>query len=82
MDQEGIYRKSGGTAQTKQVREGFEADGNYDISDPDLDIHSVTSAMKQYLRQMKIPLITHDSYQPFLDAGSKYCSKLTLSANH
>jgi Rho-type GTPase-activating protein 1/2 len=71
MDQEGIYRKSGGNAQTKQVREGFEADSNYDISDPDLDIHSVTSAMKQYLRQLHVPLITHEAYQAFLDSGSK-----------
>jgi len=69
MDVEGIYRKSGGTNQVKTVQAGFEQDGHYDISDPDLDIHAVTSALKQYFRKLPIPLITYDVYETFLEAG-------------
>ena len=55
MDVEGIYRKSGGASQVNQVRSGFETDGEHDISDPDLDIHSVTSALKNYFRRLPVP---------------------------
>lgn len=71
MDMEGIYRKSGGSGQVKQVQQGFEKDGHhFDISDPDLDIHAVTSALKQYFRKLPTPLITYDVYETFLEAGS------------
>ena len=69
MDMEGIYRKSGGAGQVKIVQQGFEKDGNYDISDPDLDIHSVTSALKQYFRKLPTPLIAYDAYESLLEAG-------------
>ena len=69
MDIEGVYRKSGGSGQVKIVQQGFEKDGNYDISDPDLDIHAVTSALKQYFRRLPTPLITYDVYELFLEAG-------------
>lgn len=72
MDVEGIYRKSGGTSQVNQVRSGFETDTEHDISDPDLDIHSVTSALKNYFRRLPVPLITYDVYDQFLEAGRKY----------
>lgn len=69
MDMEGVYRKSGGSGQVKGVQAGFEKDSNYDISDPDLDIHAVTSALKQYFRKLPIPLITYEVYEPLLEAG-------------
>ena len=68
MDVEGIYRKSGGSSQVQIVREGFERSGSYDISDPDLDIHAVTSALKQYFRKLPTPLITYPVYDKLLDA--------------
>ncbi|KAF9693101.1 hypothetical protein EKO04_008702 [Ascochyta lentis] len=69
MDVEGVYRKSGGSSQVNQVRSGFESKADYDISDPDLDIHSVTSALKNYFRRLPVPLITFDVYDQFLEAG-------------
>ncbi|KAK2750383.1 hypothetical protein FQN57_003863 [Myotisia sp. PD_48] len=72
MDVEGIYRKSGGSSQVQQIREGFERAGNgtYDISDPDLDIHAVTSAVKQYFRVLPTPLVTYPVYDKLLDANN------------
>jgi hypothetical protein len=69
MDVEGIYRKSGGTGQVNQIRAGFEKDNDYDISDPDLDIHAITSALKQYLRKLPTPLISYDVYELLLDCA-------------
>jgi hypothetical protein len=71
MDAEGVYRKSGGSGQVKAIQAGFEKDPNtYDISDPDLDIHAVTSALKQYFRKLPTPLITYDVYDSLLEAGA------------
>lgn len=69
MDVEGVYRKSGGSGQVKSVQLGFEKDGNFDVSDDDLDIHAVTSALKQYFRKLPTPLITYDVYEQLLEAG-------------
>jgi hypothetical protein len=68
MDVEGIYRKSGGSGQINQIRMGFEQSNEYDISDPDLDIHAVTSTLKQYFRRLPTPLITFDVYDSLLEA--------------
>ncbi|EEP78782.1 conserved hypothetical protein [Uncinocarpus reesii 1704] len=70
MDVEGIYRKSGGSSQVQMVRDGFERSRDFDISDPDLDIHSVTSALKQYFRLLPTPLITYAVYDLLLDANN------------
>lgn len=68
MDVEGIYRKSGGSSQIQIVKEGFERSPNdFDLSDPDLDIHAVTSGLKQYFRKLPMPLITYEVYDKLLD---------------
>lgn len=69
MDVEGIYRKSGGSGQVNQVKAGFEQGEEYDISDPELEIHAVTSCLKQYFRRLPVPLITFDVYDYLLDAA-------------
>lgn len=69
IDVEGVYRKSGGSGQVNSIKGGFEKDPNYDIGDPDLDIHAVTSCLKQYFRRLPVPLITFDVYDPLLEAA-------------
>jgi len=69
MDVEGVYRKSGGSGQVNSVRLGFERDNDFDISEPELDIHAVTSTLKQYFRRLPIPLITFDVYDQMLEAS-------------
>jgi hypothetical protein len=69
MNQEGIYRKSGGTGQVNTIRAGFERDNDFDISDPDLDIHAITSTLKQFLRKLPQPLVTYDVYELLLDCA-------------
>lgn len=70
MDMEGIYRKSGASSAIQVIKEGFEkSPQDYDISDPDLDIHAVTSALKQYFRKLPMPLITYDVYEKIIESG-------------
>lgn len=73
MPVEGIYRKSGSASQVKAIQAGFERDyitPGYDIADPDLDIHAVTSVLKQYFRRLPLPLITWEVYDGLLEAGT------------
>ncbi|KAJ6783135.1 hypothetical protein PWT90_01433 [Aphanocladium album] len=70
MDQEGIYRKTGGNSQVNQIKEGFEKSEHFDISDPDMDITAVTSVLKQYFRKLPMPLLTFDVYDRVLESNA------------
>ncbi|KAK2590811.1 Rho-type gtpase-activating protein [Conoideocrella luteorostrata] len=70
MDQEGIYRKTGGNSQVNMIKDGFEKNENFDISDPDMDITAVTSVLKQYFRKLPIPLLTFDVYDHVLESNA------------
>ncbi|KAJ4006704.1 Rho-type gtpase-activating protein [Fusarium irregulare] len=70
MDQEGIYRKTGGNSQVNMIKDGFSKDENFDISDPDLDITAVTSVLKQYFRKLPVPLLTFDVYERVLESNA------------
>ncbi|RHZ66674.1 hypothetical protein CDV55_101249 [Aspergillus turcosus] len=80
MDMEGIYRKSGASSAVQTIREGFErSPQDYDISDPDLDIHAVTSALKQYFRKLPTPLITYEVYEKIIDTGEISSAEARIS---
>lgn len=73
MEYEGIYRKSGGSSQSKQITQLFEK-GDYDSFDlADIetfnDISSVTSVLKNYFRQLPNPLLTHALHESFVTAA-------------
>lgn len=72
MDIEGIYRKAGGASQVQVIKDGFETSPqqNFDISDPDLDIHAVSSTLKQYFRRLPNPLVTYEVYDKLLETTS------------
>ena len=73
LDVEGIYRKSGSFSQIKAVQTAFEKDNakEFDLSDEDLDIHAVTSALKQYLRKLPMPLMTYDAYDEIIAGANE-----------
>ncbi|PPQ68189.1 hypothetical protein CVT25_015021 [Psilocybe cyanescens] len=71
-DYEGIYRKSGGSGQTKAITQLFER-GDYtsfDLCDLDRfnDICSITSVLKTYFRMLPIPLLSFDLHDQFTAA--------------
>ena len=76
MDYEGIYRKTGGSAQSKAITSLFER-GDYDAfdlkdSDSFNDISSVTSVLKSYFRSLPDPLLTYNLHESFVAAASKF----------
>lgn len=72
MDYEGIYRKTGGSGQSKAITQLFER-GDYDTfdledSDTFNDISSVTSVLKTYFRNLPNPLLSHALHESFIAA--------------
>ncbi|KAG6816966.1 hypothetical protein H0H87_001280 [Tephrocybe sp. NHM501043] len=72
LEYEGIYRKTGGTGQSKAITQLFER-GDYmsfDLMDSDRfnDICSVTSVLKNYFRSLPVPLFTYDLHDDFMAA--------------
>ncbi|KAJ7733752.1 RhoGAP-domain-containing protein [Mycena maculata] len=91
MEYEGIYRKSGGSGQSKAITQLFER-GDYaafDLRDSDRfnDICSVTSVLKTYFRSLPNPLLTFDLHDHFMsavqirDPGNKNKTLLDLVNN-
>lgn len=74
LDYEGIYRKTGGSGQSKLITQLFER-GDYaafDLLDGERfnDICSVTSVLKTYLRSLPNPLLTLVLHDEFIFASS------------
>ncbi|KAJ7188362.1 hypothetical protein C8R46DRAFT_1054562 [Mycena filopes] len=72
LEYEGIYRKTGGSGQSKAITQLFER-GDYaafDLCDSDRfnDICSVTSVLKTYFRSLPVPLLTFDLHDHFMSA--------------
>lgn len=72
LEYEGIYRKTGGSGQSKSITQLFER-GDYDafdLCDTDRfnDICSVTSVLKTYFRTLPNPLLTYDLHDSFMAA--------------
>lgn len=78
MDQEGIYRKTGGNSQVNAIKEGLDKSESFDLSDPDLDITAVTSVLKQYFRKLPTPLLTFDVYDQVLESNGRLPEVVSL----
>ncbi|TBU61671.1 RhoGAP-domain-containing protein [Dichomitus squalens] len=74
LEYEGIYRKTGGSGQSKMITQLFER-GEYaafDLRDSDRfnDICSVTSVLKAYFRALPNPLLTFALHDKFISAST------------
>lgn len=76
MDYEGIYRKSGGVGQMRQIQQAFEKGEVPNLIDEEKwnDICAVTSVLKQYFRELPNPLFTYELHPKLMDAISKVCT--------
>ncbi|KAJ2170834.1 Rho-type gtpase-activating protein [Coemansia sp. RSA 551] len=80
LTMEGVYRRSGSTMDIREVqaqvaRIGVATNGLFDdkgavVADPDMDVPSVTSVLKQYFRDLPDPLMTMSTYQMWVDAAN------------
>ena len=85
MEYEGIYRKTGGSSQSKQITQLFER-GDYDsfdLADVETfnDISSVTSVLKTYFRQLPNPLLTYALHESFVAAASESYAPIFLTSD-
>ncbi|OJT10269.1 hypothetical protein TRAPUB_13223 [Trametes pubescens] len=74
LDLEGIYRKTGGSGQSKMITQLFERGdyASFDLRDTERfnDICSVTSVLKSYLRALPNPLLTFELHDQFISAST------------
>jgi hypothetical protein len=72
LEYEGIYRKTGGSSQSKAITQMFERGGyaSFDLCDAEKfnDICSITSVLKTYFRSLPVPLLTFDLHDQFMAA--------------
>ncbi|KAJ8316128.1 hypothetical protein KUTeg_006142 [Tegillarca granosa] len=75
---DGIYRLSGITSNIQKLRNSFD-----EVSIPDLtsevylqDIHSISSLLKMYFRELPNPLLTYQLYDKFAEAVRDEDNKL------
>ena len=55
----------------KQIQEEFERGDDVQFTQ-DLDICTVTSVLKQYLRNLPNPLITYEVYDRFIETSRRW----------
>uniref|UniRef100_A0A8D3CG39 Beta-chimaerin n=1 Tax=Scophthalmus maximus TaxID=52904 RepID=A0A8D3CG39_SCOMX len=84
MKSEGLYRVSGFSEHIEDVRLAFDRDGEKaDISaDAYADINIIAGALKLYLRDLPIPVITFDLYSKFIQAAKIPNAESRLEAIH
>lgn len=81
---EGLYRVSGFTEHVEDVKLAFDRDGDrVDISaNAYSDINTIAGALKLYLRELPIPVITYDLYATFIQAAKIPHPDARLEAIH
>ncbi|KAJ2156107.1 Rho-type gtpase-activating protein, partial [Coemansia sp. RSA 552] len=80
LKMEGVYRRSGSTMDIREVhmqiaRVGASTTGRFDnemceIAEASMDVTSVTSVLKQYLRDLPDPLMTTATYRLWVQAAN------------
>uniref|UniRef100_A0A3B3Z7M3 Uncharacterized protein n=1 Tax=Periophthalmus magnuspinnatus TaxID=409849 RepID=A0A3B3Z7M3_9GOBI len=71
LKSEGLYRISGFSDSVEEVKTSFDKDGEKtDISAKAYeDINIITGALKMYLRELPVPVISYDAYPCFIEAA-------------
>ncbi|KAF3839860.1 hypothetical protein F7725_018577 [Dissostichus mawsoni] len=84
MNSEGLYRVSGFSEHIEEVRLAFDRDGDKaDISaSAYADINIIAGALKLYLRDLPIPVITFDLYSKFIQSAKLPNAESRLEAIH
>ncbi|CAN9497746.1 unnamed protein product [Ophioblennius macclurei] len=82
LKSEGLYRISGFTESVEEVKMGFDKDGEKtDISvNAYEDINIITGALKLYLRDLPVPVISYDAYPRFIEAAKLTDAEKKLEA--
>uniref|UniRef100_A0A8C6TE70 Rac GTPase-activating protein 1 n=1 Tax=Neogobius melanostomus TaxID=47308 RepID=A0A8C6TE70_9GOBI len=75
----GLYRVSGADRTVKELKEKFLRNKTVPLLSKVDDIHAIAGLLKDFLRNLKEPLLTFRLNQPFMDAaGECYCCLIAL----
>uniref|UniRef100_A0A3B4FM04 Chimerin 1 n=2 Tax=Haplochromini TaxID=319058 RepID=A0A3B4FM04_9CICH len=82
LKSEGLYRISGFSESVEEVKSRFDKDGEKtDISvNAYEDINIITGALKLYLRDLPVPVISFDAYPRFIEAAKLTDAEKKLEA--
>ena len=69
MNVEGLFRIAGQATKVRKLKASFDA-GLADLSGEEYDVHAITGALKQYLRELPEPLMTFELHHNWIEAGS------------
>lgn len=69
MSVQGLFRLAGSAVKIRKLTAEFDA-GLVDLSEFENDVHIVTGALKQYLRQLPEPLMTSHLYNEWIKASA------------
>ncbi|XP_068673991.1 rho GTPase-activating protein 44-like isoform X2 [Montipora foliosa] len=69
MDVQGLFRLAGSAVKIRKLTAEFDA-GLVDLGEFENDVHIVTGALKQYLRELPEPLMTFTLYNDWIQAHS------------
>ncbi|XP_033737431.1 rho GTPase-activating protein 24-like isoform X2 [Pecten maximus] len=72
METEGIFRLAGRTSLIKDYKEKFDCAEKVKFDISEIDIHSVASLVKMYLRELPDSIIPSQSYQKFMNIALNF----------
>lgn len=70
--QAGLYRLSGADRTVKDLKEKFLRSKTVPVLSKVDDIHAITGLLKDFLRNLKEPLLTFRLNRPFMDAAGLF----------
>ncbi|KAI5089659.1 rho GTPase-activating protein 42 isoform X4, partial [Silurus meridionalis] len=85
LNQEGVYRTVGSNIQVQKLLTSFfdsKCPGDVDLNSIELDIKTITSAMKFYLRSLSEPLMTYSLHRELISAAKLENLDYRLGAVH
>lgn len=75
---EGIYRVNGSLDEVNRFKDLIDNNSSTEVLNK-ADLFVICSLLKQFLRELPMPVITYDAYQAFIDANSMYSSRVFQS---
>nr|XP_022318828.1 rho GTPase-activating protein 24-like isoform X1 [Crassostrea virginica] len=82
LDVEGIFRLPGRNLLIKELKERFDSAERVVFDSEEVDVHTVASLLKLYLRELPQSVIPADYYQKFMNIALRFQSAQTPDDKH